>query len=109
MTPIYSMNFGLYNLSAGDLLCVTEIKYANSKADVMHNILIIEEPQMEKTLNDSYWWTWGKWNDSTVYLLQWMYPYSTSIMVFTADPIKDKGSSSWSFTVLQATHHPLDP
>lgn len=101
------MNFGLYNLCAGDLICVTEVKYSNSTDTVLFNILVLEDPQMKRTLNDSYWWSWGRWGDVDVYLLQWMYPYGTSIMVFTADPIKEKGRSSWSFTMLEATHHPL--
>ena len=101
------MNFGLYNLSAGDLICITKVRYSNSSKDVLYNILILDDPKLEKNYNDSYWWSWGSWNNTTVYLLQWMYPYSTAIMAFTEDPVKNKNNSAWSFTIMHAEHHHL--
>ena len=96
-------------MSEGDLILVDRVKYSNSKAEVSQSIIVTSEPELVKAAKDSYWQAWGYLDGGSLFLLQWVYPYATGVMVFTSDPVTNKGTSSWMYTILNCSIHKLEP
>ena len=74
-------------------------------------IILVTEPELVKNTDDSVWSAYGHYNNTSVSILQSVYPYTTAPMVFSegAKDIDSSKSGSWLFTILECAHHPLDP